>query len=190
MSDQVAAVQRVIGVEEHAWTADLRDALLKFGGDDTVTMMSSQQDIDRQLRDVGDERLARMDAAGVDLQVLSITTPGTQPLPPGEAVPLARDANDFLADAVRRRPDRLAAAELARTPEAASAGTTGPGNSRRPRRSVRRTRQSSLTSTPSDSCCVKHPDERRSALRTSRDAKEARRQPAPSQHQPRKPLTD
>jgi uncharacterized protein len=38
MSDQVPTVQRVIGVEEHAWTPDLRDALLKFGGDDSVTM--------------------------------------------------------------------------------------------------------------------------------------------------------
>jgi hypothetical protein len=107
----------VIGVEEHVWTPDLRDALLKFGGDDTVTMLSSQKDTDRRLRDVGAERLARMDAAGVDLQVLSITTPGTQPLPPAEAVPLARDANDFLADAVRRHPDRFAAFATLPTPD-------------------------------------------------------------------------
>ena len=51
MSDEVPPVQRVIGVEEHAWTADLRDALLKFGGDDSVTMLSSQKDTDRRLRD-------------------------------------------------------------------------------------------------------------------------------------------
>ncbi|MGH3639966.1 MAG: amidohydrolase family protein, partial [Mycobacterium sp.] len=117
MSDQEPPVQRVIGVEEHAWTAELRDALLKLGGDDTVTMMSSQEDTDRRLRDVGAERLARMDAAGVDLQVLSITTPGTQSLPPEEAVPLARDANDFLADAVRRQPDRFAAFATLPTPD-------------------------------------------------------------------------
>jgi hypothetical protein len=36
MSDDVSAVRKVIGVEEHAWTAELRDALVKFGGDDTV----------------------------------------------------------------------------------------------------------------------------------------------------------
>jgi predicted TIM-barrel fold metal-dependent hydrolase len=118
MSDPAPTVQRVIGVEEHAWTAELRDALLKFGGDDSVTMLSSQKDTDRRLRDVGGERLARMDAAGADLQVLSITTPGTQSLPPAEAVPLARDANDVLADAVRRRPDRFAALP---TPDAQAA---------------------------------------------------------------------
>jgi predicted TIM-barrel fold metal-dependent hydrolase len=116
-------VRRVIGVEEHAWTAELRDALLRFGGDDTVTMLSSQKDTDRRLREVGDERLARMDAAGVDLQVLSITTPGTQSLPAAEAVPLARDANDFLADAVRRRPDRFAAFATLPTPDPQAAAT-------------------------------------------------------------------
>jgi uncharacterized protein len=121
MHDQVPAVEKVIGkvigVEEHAWTAELRDALLRYGADDTVTLMSGQKDTDRRLLDVGDERLARMEAAGVDLQVLSITTPGTQPLPPAEAVPLARDANDFLADAVRRRPDRFAAFATLPTPD-------------------------------------------------------------------------
>jgi predicted TIM-barrel fold metal-dependent hydrolase len=117
MSDDVSAVRKVIGVEEHAWTAELRDALVKFGGDDTVTMMSAQAGIDRRLLDVGDGRLARMDAAGVDVEILSITTPGTQPLRPAEAVPLARDANDFLAAAVRAHPDRFAAFATLPTPD-------------------------------------------------------------------------
>jgi len=117
MSDDVSAVRKVIGVEEHAWTAGLRDALVKFGGDDTVTMMSAQAGIDRRLLDVSDGRLARMDAVGVDMEILSITTPGTQPLRPAEAVPLARDANDFLADAVRAHPDRFAAFATLPTPE-------------------------------------------------------------------------
>ncbi|MCE0767732.1 amidohydrolase family protein [Pseudonocardia kujensis] len=117
MTNRPATVRRVVGVEEHVWTADLRDALLKFGGDASVTKMSSQPATDRRLRDVGDDRLARMDATGVDLQVLSITSPGTQPLPPAEAVPLAKDANDFLADAVRARPDRFAALATLPTPD-------------------------------------------------------------------------
>src|SRR6185312_7789471 len=100
-------VSRVIGLEEHSWTPELRAALLKFGGDETVIW--SDKTTNRQLLDVGDERLARMEFSGVDFQVLSITSPGTQQLPPDIAVPLARDANDFLADAVRRRPDRFAA---------------------------------------------------------------------------------
>lgn len=105
MSDPTT-VRRVIAVEEHVWTVELRDALRKAGA---ATTLSSMDETDRRLRDVGDDRVARMDASGVDVEVLSVTSPGTQPLPPAEAVPLARDANDFLADAVRARPDRFAA---------------------------------------------------------------------------------
>ncbi|WP_066366622.1 amidohydrolase family protein [Herbidospora mongoliensis] len=102
-------MRAVIGVEEHAWTAELRAALLADGGGDAVDRRNSQGEINRRLLDVGAERLAWMDDTGVDTQVLSIASPGTQPLPPQEAVPLARDANDFLADTVRRHPRRFAA---------------------------------------------------------------------------------
>jgi predicted TIM-barrel fold metal-dependent hydrolase len=121
VTERSQAVRRVIGVEEHAWTPELRDALLRYGEDDTVNQMSGQGLIDRRLLDVGEERLARMDAAGVDMQVLSITTPGTQPLPPEAAVPLARDANDFLADAVRRHPGRFSAFATLPTSDPAAA---------------------------------------------------------------------
>jgi uncharacterized protein len=107
----------VIAIEEHAWTADLRTALLAAEVDETVATFSNNDRTNRRLLDVGDERLARMDTSGVDFQVLSITTPGTQPLPPALAVPLARDANDVLAEAVRRRPDRFAAFATLPTPD-------------------------------------------------------------------------
>ena len=113
--------RRVIGVEEHAWTPELRDALSKFGGDDTVNLMSSQGDVNLALLDVGEERLARMDSAGVDVEILSITTPGTQPLPAQLAVPLASDANDWLAQAVSDRPDRFAAFATLPTADPAAA---------------------------------------------------------------------
>lgn len=109
MTEQNARVRRVIGVEEHAWTPELRNALLRWGGDETVNKMSSRGETNLRLLDVGEERLARMDANGVDMEVLSVTTPGTQPLPSQTALPLAREANEVLADAVRRRPDRFAA---------------------------------------------------------------------------------
>lgn len=117
LTDDDVEVSRVIAVEEHAWTAELRAALLKFGGDDTVTAFSNDDTTNHRLLDVGEERLARMDAAGVDFQVLSVTSPGTQPLPPALAVSLARDANDFLSEAVQRRPDRFAAFATLPTPD-------------------------------------------------------------------------
>ena len=42
-----------------------------------------------------------MDAAGIDLSILSVVTPATQALPAADAVALARDANDEAATTVR-----------------------------------------------------------------------------------------
>ena len=49
-----------------------------------------------------------MDAAGIDVQVLSLTSPGVEQLEVAEAVAFARETNDLLAEAVRRHPDRFA----------------------------------------------------------------------------------
>jgi predicted TIM-barrel fold metal-dependent hydrolase len=62
-----------------------------------------------QLSDVGDRRISDMDAAGIDMQVLSLTSPGSEQLEGDEAVAVSRASNDFLADAVKRNPTRLAA---------------------------------------------------------------------------------
>jgi uncharacterized protein len=61
-----------------------------------------------QLADVGAGRLAEMDAAGIDMQVLSLTSPGAEQSDAAEAVALARDANDFLADVIKKHPTRYA----------------------------------------------------------------------------------
>src|SRR5690242_5305737 len=109
MAKQGDRVERVIAIEEHAWTPALREALLELGGDETITNWSNQETCNRRLLDVGEERLARMEAMGVDFQVLSITAPGVQQLPTQLAISLASEANDFLAGAVQRHPDRFAA---------------------------------------------------------------------------------
>jgi predicted TIM-barrel fold metal-dependent hydrolase len=76
-----------------------------------------------KLRDLGDARIADLDAAGIDVQVISLQAPGVQLLDAATAVPLARETNDVLADAVRRRPDRLGGFATVPTadPEAAAA---------------------------------------------------------------------
>jgi len=61
-----------------------------------------------QLRDLGDKRIAEMDAAGIDLQVLSLNSPGVEQLDAEEARKIAKETNDFLADAVKSHPQRLA----------------------------------------------------------------------------------
>ena len=74
------------------------------------------------LCDLGEGRIAAMDEAGVDVQVLSLTSPGVEQLDAAEAVALARRANDALAEAVRRYPGRFAgfAALPTAAPEAAA----------------------------------------------------------------------
>ncbi|HLL65099.1 MAG TPA: amidohydrolase family protein [Micromonosporaceae bacterium] len=62
----------------------------------------------RQLCDLDDGRIADMNAAGIDVQVLSLTTPGVEQADPADALALARDSNDQLAAAVGRHPDRFA----------------------------------------------------------------------------------
>ena len=47
-----------------------------------------------------------MDAAGIDVHVLSLTSPGTEQAEAADATALAREANDFLADAVKKNPPK------------------------------------------------------------------------------------
>jgi 2,3-dihydroxybenzoate decarboxylase len=65
------------------------------------------QDILRRLLDLGDERIRDMDAAGIDHAVLALTAPGVQVFAPAEASALAIDANDQLAEAIRKHPTRF-----------------------------------------------------------------------------------
>jgi hypothetical protein len=76
-----------------------------------------------KLLDVGEGRIADMDAAGIDVQVLSLVNSGMDKLEPANATALVRDANDQLAAAVRTHPGRFAAfAALAlQDPKAAAA---------------------------------------------------------------------
>jgi predicted TIM-barrel fold metal-dependent hydrolase len=57
--------------------------------------------------DLGEGRMAGMDAAGIDVAVLSYATPSVERLEPSLARDLARQANDTLAAAISKFPDRL-----------------------------------------------------------------------------------
>lgn len=57
--------------------------------------------------DLGEGRIATLDEAGIDMAVLSLAAPGTEPFPPTLGTRVARKTNDALAAAVDRFPDRL-----------------------------------------------------------------------------------
>lgn len=61
-----------------------------------------------RLRDIGAGRIAHMDSVGIDVQILSLTSPGVQVFEPVLATRLAADSNDALAEAVQAHPDRFA----------------------------------------------------------------------------------
>jgi uncharacterized protein len=100
------SAMRVITIEEHWTTEELGRALR--AGDESVTW-NDRPDVAGELHDIGDRRIAAMDAAGVDVQLLSLASPGTHGLPAREAVALSRDANDRMSEAAVRHPDRLRA---------------------------------------------------------------------------------
>src|SRR5687768_4727569 len=59
-----------------------------------------------RLHELGAPRIADMDATGVAHQVIALTAPGVQVFDPATASSLAIDANDQLAEACRKYPDR------------------------------------------------------------------------------------
>ena len=109
---------RIIAVEEHTQTSEIDQAVTSWAErEDPGALHRRGGELARQLYDTGAGRLAAMDDAGVDVQVLSITTPATQVLDAGQAVPLARAANDWMAGVVRDNPARFAAFATLPTPD-------------------------------------------------------------------------
>jgi predicted TIM-barrel fold metal-dependent hydrolase len=114
---------KFIGVEEHGWTAGIRDAVTSLPEDrrDPSVGYFNTGETDERLLDYDEDRLRNMDAMGMDMAVLSVTTPATQILDAPEAVRLARQANEQLAAAVARHPDRLQAFATLPTPDPVAA---------------------------------------------------------------------
>ena len=57
--------------------------------------------------EIGEQRLAYMDEAGITIQVLSNTGPGPDLVPGTEGAAMAREMNDHLAAAISKHPDRF-----------------------------------------------------------------------------------
>jgi predicted TIM-barrel fold metal-dependent hydrolase len=89
----------LIAIEEHMLPADLVDQVWP-------TPMAPEA-LTAKLVDVGEQRLRVMDDAGIDMQVLSVTAPGSQQVPAEQAAGLSRAVNDRCAEAVAAHPDRF-----------------------------------------------------------------------------------
>ena len=112
---------RTIDLETHFITQEWIDALLDRDGYPRLTRDKSTDrwrlhyhedvfepfGVRERLLDVGSGRIALMDAAGVDVAVLSLTSPGCEQLDAAVGSRVAAAANDALAAAVARHPQRL-----------------------------------------------------------------------------------
>ena len=113
---------RIITLEEHITTAAIVNTSSEGQGG-ALPSNAFIQSLHAKLLDVGQGRLADMDAAGISMQVLSISASLIDKMEPSAGHALARDANDVMAAAVKAHPDRFAAfATLAlQEPEKAAA---------------------------------------------------------------------
>jgi hypothetical protein len=82
---------KIVGLEEHFVIPGLLEAWGKLPPDrrDLAFRPAAEADTWRRLLELGPERIAAMDATGLSVQVLSLTTPGVQNLPARQAVALA-----------------------------------------------------------------------------------------------------
>src|SRR5215471_6555178 len=101
-----------IALEEHYVTQALLDAPVA----DPLFDLGSFPQMKALLLDLDAGRIAAMDAAAIDLQILSLMAPGLEQLDAADAIAIARDANDQLGAAVQRHPTRLAGFAALPTP--------------------------------------------------------------------------
>jgi uncharacterized protein len=98
---------KLIGIEEHFVTADIRDAWSASAIGQEGTGGFDPGKIEERLDDLGERRLALMDESGIDVQVLSVTTPALHNVEPEESIVLARRTNDLVAATVAKCPTRF-----------------------------------------------------------------------------------
>jgi uncharacterized protein len=101
---------RIVALEEHYTVPRIvagisPDAIASrgFPGPDFPWAQTTKRG---ELADLGDTRLADMDASGITTQVLSVAGPGADLVPRQPGIDLARAYNDALAEACARHPTR------------------------------------------------------------------------------------
>lgn len=97
---------KIVGVEEHFLSPAVRECWAGSAGEDASASLHLG-DMQERLEDLGVERLAKMDESGVDVQVLSLTSPGLHDVEPAESISLARRTNDLIAATIASYPDRF-----------------------------------------------------------------------------------
>jgi predicted TIM-barrel fold metal-dependent hydrolase len=91
-------VQNKIALEEHFGSPEFE-----------VVPPITEPELKERIEEWGEVRLGEMDENGIELMLLSLTSPGAQAeADPGRAQDVAQRSNDLLAEIVAARPDRYA----------------------------------------------------------------------------------
>ncbi len=102
---------KIIALEEEFVTEDLMQRMRGGETDFRYTLETSSlvtgEDLGKTFVDLGEDRIAAMDAAGIDVQVLSFCAPQVED--PARSVQLMREGNDRAAAAMQRYPSRYRA---------------------------------------------------------------------------------
>lgn len=104
-----------IDLESHFLTEAWLEALannpgyprLENGGERLSPEVWSALHKKAEMMDMGEGRIAFMDEAGIDFAYLSQTSPGVEALDPAVGTKVAENANDLLAEAIAKHPDRF-----------------------------------------------------------------------------------
>ena len=97
---------KLIAIEEHFLTKAVKNEWQKYSDKDDPSQKLNFGDIENRLEDIGNSRLQLMDETGIDVQVLSLTSPGLHNLG-SESIHLAIQTNDYVAEIVKKTPDRF-----------------------------------------------------------------------------------
>jgi predicted TIM-barrel fold metal-dependent hydrolase len=98
---------KVVSIEEHFLTPEIIAAWDASTIGSEGTAVFEQGEVGERIKDLGEGRLALMDESGIDVQVLSITTPALHNLEVEESVSLAQETNHVLAAIIARHPTRF-----------------------------------------------------------------------------------
>ncbi len=117
---------------EEAWApAELLNTYRKMAASKSIddpgfvalwSRLGARPQVMARLADIGEGRIRDMDAAGIDMQVLSLTSPGVQVFDAATANAFATETNDQVAEAIRKYPTRFSglAAAAPQDPKAAA----------------------------------------------------------------------
>ncbi|AKD53868.1 amidohydrolase family protein [Spirosoma radiotolerans] len=97
---------KLIAIEEHFLTKAVKEAWSNYADPNDPTQKLHVGQIESRLEEIGDTRLQLMNETGVDVQVLSLTSPSLHNLGP-DSLALARLTNDYMAQLVRKTPERF-----------------------------------------------------------------------------------